>query len=1115
MRTQLLQQPFRILRPMAAAFVIQILAFNLLAAADSSQSVGSVKEVHLTLHLRNNQILDVFEKIESLSDFTFEYNAADLKKINRVSGSYSNQTLYQILVDISRQTGMKFKQVGKNIAVARKRSNIDAQEEVQIIPQLSVSGKVTDPESNEGLPGVNVLEKGTTNGTVTDIDGNYSITVEENATLIFSSIGYTTQEVPVNGRSTLDVSMEQDVQSLEEVVVIGYGTQEKKDVTGAIATVDQKDFEAQPVTRFDQILQGRTPGVNVTNSSGAPGGAVSIRIRGANSINGSNEPLYVVDGFVGADFRDVNPSDIESIQVLKDASSTAIYGSRGANGVVLITTKSGKAGEPKLSVTARYYSSQVLDTWDLLDAGEFAEVANRRANALGSNPPFSAEEIDEFRRNGGTDWQDEIFRTGLGQEYQVDYSGGNEAVTYFISGNFLDQEGTIINSDFKRYSLRTNIRANLSEKLTANLKMNFVRRENNNTEGGYNTSGPVAGTLAWAPTTPARDENGVPTLRDPISSIKANPIELAENDNIYETNTVNANGGFNYEIIDGLTANVSFGISYVNGQRKTFSASRANNNPSASRGSTEEIFLQNTNSLSYEKVFGDIHNLTITGVVEHQLRQTDQFSTNAVGLQFPDLKYDNITLAGSATSQAFRQKQTIRSYIGRLNYALMDRYLLTAAFRADGSSKFRGDNQYGYFPSLGLGWRLSEEEFVKGLNFFDDLKLRGSYGITGSQAIPVFGTITSFNTSDQQAGTSFENGQLTSGIIIGNPGNSNLKWETTEQINFGIDMQIFNGRLGLTADYFKKNTTDLLLSEPLPQYSGGGAIFRNLGEVENSGFEFGLTSTPVDNGRFNWYTTLNFSLLDNKVVSIGDRERIFADTDAGAGLTNLPEMVIMPGQSLASYWGLNYLGVWRTDEAAAAAEFGNFPGDSRYEDVNGDGIIGGDDYKVIGNAIPTRLFGWNNNFTYGNFTLNVFWQAMMGYDKWNFSYATAIMANADAREVTHVNIRDQWVAGSNEDSDIPAFSESDVSEIQSSRFVESGDFLRLKNVSLTYNLPASLLSGVNGSVMIGATNLLTFTDYLGIDPESFSNRGEGEAQGADGGSYPNAKTWVLGINLTF
>ena len=983
--------------------------------------------------------------------------------------------------------------------------------------EKTITGRITDLSTDEGLPGVNVLVKNTTIGTVTDVEGNYRLTAPDDAqALVFSSVGYLSEEVAIANQTVINVALAPDIQSLQEVVVVGYGTQEKKDITGSIATVDQRDFEAQPVTRFDQILQGRTPGVNVTNSSGAPGGVVSIRIRGSNSINGDNEPLYVVDGFVGADFRDVNPADIASIQVLKDASATAVYGSRGSNGVVVITTKNGTAGEPKLSLTARFTSSQVLDTWDLLDAPSFAEVANRRADALGSQRPFTDAQINNFRQNGGTDWQDELFRTGLGQEYQVDYSGGNDKVTFFVSGNYLEQDGVIINSDFKRYALRTNVKANITDKLTANLKMNFVRRENNNTGGGDNISGSVAGTLAWAPTTPLRDANGELTIADPVSSIKANPIELALNDNINESNTLLANGGFAYEIIDGLTADVSFGASYSSNPSKGFNAARINNNPNNYRGLREEFYLQNTNSLTYQRTFNDIHALTVTGVVEHQLRSQDRFQINAQGLQFPDLGFDNTTLANSLTSQAYRDKQTIRSYIGRLTYSLLDRYLLTATVRTDGSSKFRGDNVYGTFPSLALGWRLSEEPFMQTANFITDLKLRGSYGLTGNQGIDVFGTVTSFNTSNQAAGTSFENGVLTPGIIIGNPGNANLTWETTAQLNVGVDLQMFNGRLGVVADYFKKNTYDLLIQEQLPLYAGAGGIFRNLGEVVNSGYELGITATVVDRGPFSWYTNFNASFLDNEVISIGDRERLFLDGDAGAGLTNLPENVIQPGSTLASYWGLNYLGVWGSDQATEAAVFGRVPGDSRFEDINDDGQINGDDYQIIGSAIPTRLFGWNNTLTYGNFSLNVFFQSMMGYDKWNFSYATAILASADAREVTHADIANQWVADVNEGSDIPAFSATDQPEIQSSRFIESGNFVRLKNLSLTYNLPNDLLGWMNGSVMLGATNLLTFTNYRGIDPESFSNRqGAGVAQGADGGSYPNSKTYILGLNLTF
>jgi len=958
------------------------------------------------------------------------------------------------------------------------------------------------------------LLKGTNKGTVTDLDGNFSITVPEGATLVFSFVGMSTQEVPVGTSNVIDVILEPDYARLDEVVVVGYGTQRKSDLTGAITTIGEVDYEEQPVNRIDQILQGRTAGVNVTNASGAPGGDLSIRIRGANSINANNDPLYVIDGFVGADFRDVNPSDIESIQILKDASSTAIYGSRGANGVVLITTKVGKLGKPKLSLTARYFTSQVLNTYDILDAATFAEIANERANALGTGAPFTAAEIADFRANGGTDWQDELFRTGTGQEYQLNYSGGSDKVNYFISGNYLNQDGILINSYYKRYSARANIDARITDKLDATLKINFSRRENNNTTGNYRTDGPIGGAIAWAPTTPARDANGILTVSDPISSIKSNPIELAENDHIVENNSFNTNGGFNLEIIDGLTLNIGYGISYINAQQKDFNAGSKSNSPDATRGSTESIFLQNTNTLNYTKVLNEVHRISVTGVLEHQLFQSDRFTVRAAQLQFPEFGYDNITLAGGVNTDAFKTKETIRSYIGRVNYSFMDKYLLTASIRSDGSSKFRGDNQFSTFPSVGLGWRLSEESFIQDMGVFDNLKLRASWGQTGSQAIPVYGTVTSFNTDDYSAGTSFENGFLTPGIIIGNPGSADLRWESTTQLNVGLDIAILNGRLGLEADYFKKNTTDLLLSEPLPQYSGGGSIFRNLGEVENTGYEFSLIGRIINTSDFNWYSTFNASFLTNEVIDLGERERIFQDGDAGAGLTNLPEMVILPGYGLANYWGLNYLGTWKTSEAAEAAVYGNVPGDSKYEDLNNDGAIGGDDYQILGSAIPTTLLGWNNTFSYKNFTLNIFFQSMLGFDKWNFAYGHAIMANADAREATHADIVDRW-RPDNDDSNIPAFSGTDVSELQSSRFMDEGDFLRLKNLSLTYRLPENLIKGVNGSISIGAINLWTLTNYGGTDPETYVTRGPGEARGADAGSYPNAKTWTFGINLIF
>ncbi len=983
--------------------------------------------------------------------------------------------------------------------------------------QTSVSGKVVSAEDGEPLPGVNVILKNdasaTPVGTVTDFDGNYQISVPgSESVLVFSSVGSVMQEVTVGNRAVIDITMESDIQSLSEVIVIGYGSQEKKDVTGAIGSVDARDFEGQPIIRMDQILQGRAAGVNVTNSSGAPGGNVSIRIRGANSINGNNDPLYVIDGFVGGNFNDINPADIENIQVLKDASSTAIYGSRGSNGVVLITTKSGKPGQQKFSFTSRFTTSSLLNEWDLMDAGTFAEVANQRASDLGTTAPFTSQEVADFKANGGTDWQDEIFRAGNGQEYQLDYSGGSDAVQYFISGNYLDQDGIVINSSFKRYSLRTNVASKLGDRLDARLKLNFIRRETNNVSGNGNIGSATGGVTGWAPTTPAYDANGFPTVRDNISSIKSNPIELALNDNIDENNNFLANAGLIYEFIDGLTLDVGFGASYVNLQEKNFSQGSISNNPTASRQSSEFLFMQSTNTLNYHKVIADVHDFTATAVYESQLRRTDRFGGNASGLQFPDLKYNNITLAGGVGTSSYFEKQTIQSLIGRINYQYDSKYLITASVRRDGSSKFRGDNQFSTFPSVALGWRLSEESFIPD-NIFDDLKLRGSWGQTGSQGIGVYGTVTSFLTGDFDAATSFDNGSLTPGIKIGNPGNPNLKWETTTQSNIGIDVLILNGRLGITADYFVKSTTDLLLAQPLPQYTGGGTISTNVGETENKGFEFSLSSTIIDNIAIRWTSSLNASFLKNKVVSLSDNERIFVDGNAGAGITNLPEGVLEPGQPLTSYWGLKYLGTWKSDQAAEAALYGNVPGDSRYEDLNGDNVIGGDDYQIIGTGIPEMLFGWNNSVVYRDITLNVFFQAMGGYDKWNFTYGQAISALADAREVTHVDILNRWTAENQ--TDIPAFSSTDVIELQSSRFIENGSFVRLKNVSLNYELPINKDKDVKVGLMLAATNLLTITDYKGLDPEAYSNNGSADNRGADGGSYPNARTYTLGINLNF
>jgi len=1060
--------------------------------------------------LENVTLRQAFDELEKQTGFKFFYLDEQIDGLQLVSLSLNNQTVEEAIFQMFGQDDVKYKIFDNQLIVLSKFENPSEKQGIRI------SGTITDAVSGEPLIGVNIIFEGTSLGVITDANGKYNIEIPSSSgVLIFSYIGYNTERIDISGRTTVDLQLAPDITSLDEVVVIGYGTVRKSDLTGSISVIKPGDYKEQPVSRIDQILQGRISGVNVTNSSGAPGGNLSIRIRGANSINGNNDPLIVVDGFVGGDLKTINPSDIESMQVLKDASSTAIYGSRGANGVILITTKSGVKGKQHLSFTTRFSTSKVLSTYDLMDAGTFATVNNERTTAMGTSNVYTDAQIAEFKANGGSDWQNEVLRTGTGMEYQLDYSGGNEEVKYFISGNYLNQQGIIINSDYKRYSLRTNLDAKINTKLSANLKVNFARLENNNTNGNGNTSAPLAGAVNWAPTTPVRDASGKLTPRDPTSSIKDNPVELALNDHIIEANSFTANGGFNYDIIKGLNFNIGYGISYGNSQIKDFNANLLSNNPDANRGSIESIFLQNTNTLNYSRLINDIHQITLTGVFEQQLLQTDKFNARAGGLTYPAFGYDNITLAASLSGSAFKEKQSIRSFIGRVNYSLKDRYLLTASIRSDGSSKFRGDNKYSNFPSIGLGWRISEESFMDNVTFLDNLKLRGSWGKTGSQAIPVYGTVTTFYTGSYEAAMSFLNGTTTPGIIVGNPGNDNLKWETTEQFNLGLDIGIIKSMFTLEVDYFSKKTTDLLLNEPLPGYSGGGSIYRNLGQVNNSGFEFSLTARVINTKNLNWNSNLNASFLTNEVKSLGAREQIFIDPDYGAGLTSVPEMILRPGYGLANFWGVNYLGVWHTGEETEAARYGQVPGDSHFEDINNDGVINFDDYMIIGSAIPATLLGWNNNITYKNFTLNIFFQAMTGFDKWNFTYGAAILGSADARQITHSDILNRW-SPTNENSNIPHFSSTDYPVIQSSRFLENGSFLRLKNLSLAYNLPRNLINGLNGSVMIGATNLWTLTKYSGTDPEAYSTQGNGDAaQGGDAGAYPNSRTWTFGINLVF
>lgn len=977
------------------------------------------------------------------------------------------------------------------------------------VTEKNIRGTVSD-ENGDGLPGVSVVIKGSMRGTITDVAGKYELTIPgPEAVLIFSFVGYISEEITVGNRVSVDISMKVDQKSLEEVVVVGYGTQRKTDITGALSVISTKEFAQQPITRLDQVLQGRAAGVQVTQASGAPGGDARIRVRGANSVLGNNNPLYVIDGFVGADFNFLNPSDIETIQILKDASATSIYGSRGANGVIIITTKKGARGV-KIMYEGQASISNVIRRYDVLSAGEFAEIVNARAAATGTTSHFSAEQIEEFRRTGGTDWQDLVYRTGSGQQQQISVSGGGDKTTFLISGNYVSQKGIVENSNFKRYILRTNLATEVNKNLS--LRLNLFGTRTNNHDGG--SVGALRQALAWSPTTPARGSDGLPTFNDPLGSVFRNPLDhLYDQEADQQRTTINAIGGLSYILpIEGLTLDLQYALNYLNLQNLNYAGPRiSNNNPNATRYSSEQVTLQNTNSLNYNRAFGK-HSITAVAVLETQQFTDRNFNANAQGLRFPQLGYDNIGGNAAATVASGFQKWTLLSLLGRINYSFQDKYLISAAVRRDGSSKFSPANRYSVFPSVALGWRLSEEAFIRDLDFFSNLKLRGSWGKTGSQAINPYATLSPYGSTQ----VAFNNTAALVGIIQGNQGNPNLKWETTSQTDVGVEMEFLNGRIRIEADYFKKNTTDLLLNVAIPNYAGGGTQAKNVGEIENKGFEFSLGGSPVAGSQFTWESNLNLSTLKNQVIGLGGLARLGTGTGVGAGMSTTNEFMLVPGEPLGSYWGLKYLGTFKPGDADDAALQGRVPGDPRYEDLNGDNNINTDDFQIIGRAFPKMTGGWNNTFTYKGFTANIFFQGVFGVDKLNYTRAAALSGSGDARQFILAEIRDYYRPG-NEASDVPAFTRTYQPFTQSSRFLENGSFVRLKNISLVYDIPSAFLGNkVNGRIFVSGMNLWTVTKYKGPDPES-SNVGSATdtAIGIDYGSYPNSKTYTLGINLSF
>ena len=983
----------------------------------------------------------------------------------------------------------------------------------QSFAQQTVTGTVYDG-SNMPIPGANILIKGTTTGAVSDFDGNFSITASPTDVLVVSFLGYVTQNVTVGNQKNISVTLVEDASQLEEVVVIGYGTAKKKDLTGAVSSVSSKAFEAQPISRVEDALQGRASGVTVAKSSGAPGAGVKVRIRGVNSITGNNDPLVVIDGIIGGDLRSLNPNDIASMDILKDASATAIYGSRGANGVIMITTKQG-AGKSTIDVDFFTTISTIQKYLPQLNAAEFATIENSRRIRIGANAIFTDADIAALELSGGTDYQREIFQTGIANTIQLSASGSEGKMKYFLSGNYTDQEGIILNTGYNKGSLRANVNADISDKLKIGLNI-FGSKEN--TQNDLNSFNLFQGTLVykaltWDPTTPVYNDLGEYNLRSirSIGSLNDNPVRTL-NESDFDDNRTRISGNFNlnYSFTNNFSYALIAGMTLTDFSSSKYNVETSSGLPSATYSSVASQSHQVSNILAWNKSFGN-HNVKLTGVYEFSGSENRNNNYSAADMSLPLGFYlaPSVTSGASQTvSNNFNEGQ-IESYMFRGEYNLNQKLFLTATIRRDGSSVFQ-NNKWGNFPSVALAYSL--DDLFQNSNILTSLKLRGGYGEVGNSGISPYSSFGLLGNNTY----SFNGTSATPGNVLSSFSNPDLKWERTNQLNGGIDFGLFQNKLNISIDSYVKNTTDLLLNVPVSNTNGGNngaiSIQSNIGSVKNIGLDLSLSADILNNDNFTWNSNFNISFMQNEVTDLYDDLDFIDGNYLAPGGQGRAINIIEKGQPLGQFYGAVFEGTWKSTDVIptkpGATEPIARPGDAKYKlDENFDPV-----FENIGNGIPTMLWGFNNTLTYKNWDLNVFFQGVHGFDVFNVMQAAIVGGAGDSRSFLDRDQLNQWTPTN--ETDIPA----GTTFFNSSRYVEKGDFLRLSNLNIAYNFKN--VKGFNSlKLYIGGQNLFMITSYSGYDPEHTSptpnNVGNEDVRaGINIGAYPNPRVFNIGVKAS-
>ncbi|SDJ99791.1 TonB-linked outer membrane protein, SusC/RagA family [Pedobacter sp. ok626] len=1137
----------RIASPMLKYLVIMKLIVLIVFVAVIQVNASSYAQT-ITLSQKDISLVDLFREIKKQTGYNVLCNTKLIKETPAIKVNLKNTALKAALDLVLIPNGLNYTIENKTIVVQRIASFSN-----EAVWRVEIKGKVVD-HNDKPMPGVSVKLKGSSTGTITDAEGNFTIrNAKSTDILVFSYLGYETSERTIGSQKNIKVIMVDQAASLNEVVVVGYGTVNRSDLTGSVGEVKMDDLKKAPVATFEQALAGRIAGVQVSSNDGQPGSTMNIVIRGGNSLTQQNSPLYVVDGFPMEESVSsiLNPSDIESINILKDASATAIYGARGANGVIIIETKKGKIGKPVVGYDGSLGFNNVTRKMDLMNPYEFVRYQLEINPAIAENAYLTVpgRTLDDYKTTPAIDWQDKMFETGSVQIHNLSLTGGNADTKYAVSGSIFDQKGVVVNSGYNRYQGRILLEQRISNKVKASFNINVGNETNfgvSPSSSRSSSSQPYSTFLmyqVWGARPVNTGLNIEDELLDPdANDARFNPYISALNEvRTRTTNTLLANAKISYVISKKFELTVRGGINNNSIRSEEFynaQTSRGYPFPDNNLGVNGSTYNAETNSwlnenlLTYDHKINKNNKINVIGGFTLQKVLNRRSGYLAKNVPNPDLGVSGIDEGELSSLASSLSDFTQVSFLGRVNYSYKSKYLFTASMRADASSKFSENNRWGYFPSAAFAWNMLQESFMKKLPFVSNSKLRLSYGITGNNRVGDFSYLSSV-TFPYGSYYSFNNQTPQQGALLSNYGNYDLKWESTAQTDIGYDLSLLKNRISLTVDLYRKVTSDLLLNANVPYSTGYTKILKNVGKVKNQGIELTLNTVNIKTKNFEWSSDFNIAFNSNKILALADdQESMISTVGFPAPFSAAQLYLAKVGGPAAVFYGYKWLGNYQVEDfdqqpngsyllkpeiSGNGSARGNIkPGDIKYDDINGDGIVNEKDRVIIGRALPKHIGGFNNNFNYKGLALNVFFQWSYGNDIFN---ANRDMFEGNAFTRSNLNQYASYVnrwTPENQNNEYYRFGGQGPAGRFSSRTIEDGTFLRLKTVSLSYSLPSAFISKLKiKSVNVFATgqNLYTWTKYSGMDPE-VSVANTILTPGFDYSAYPRERTLVFGIKAS-